>query len=339
MDRPEISVVVLAYGEEDWLGDAVASVLASEGVSLELVVVDNGCTSDAVAALPDDPRLRVLVPPTNLGFAAGVNFGAQHCAAPLLAMVNSDAEVRRDCLALLQRRLEDPAVGIAGAMILLADKPGFINSAGNPLHVLGLSWAGHLGEPLEGLGGIRPEASVSGACMVVRRDLWDRLRGFPPEFFAYFEDLDLCWRTRLLGLRVDLVPEAQALHHYEFSRNDLKMYLLERNRLAFVLTTYGSRTLLLLALPLAAFEIAMVGVAAVQGWGRQKVRGWWWIATHTQWLRERRRAIQTNRVVPDRHLERFWMPEFDSSQMPLPRGARPLQSLLTAWWTVAKARI
>lgn len=332
MERPEISVVLLAYGEEEWLGDAVASVLASEGVSVEVVVVDNGCTSDAIVTLPDDPRLRVVVPATNLGFAGGVNFGASHCMAPLLAMVNSDAEVEPDCLDLLRRHLEDPAVGIAGAVILLADKPGFVNSAGNPLHVLGLSWAGHLGEPVAGLGDVRPPASVSGACMAVRRELWDRLHGFPPEFFAYFEDLDLCWRTRLVGLRVDLVTEARALHHYEFSRNDLKMYLMERNRLAFVLTTYGGRTLAVLAVPLVAFDAAISLLAVAQGWGKQKFRGWWWLATHASWLRARRRRVQESRLVPDRELRQFWTTTFDSNQMPLPEAAHPLEVMLRAWW-------
>jgi len=339
MDSPEISVVVLAYGEEEWLDDAVASVLASEGVTLEVVVVDNGCTSAAVAALPDDPRLRVVVPRSNLGFAGGVNFGARHCTAPVLAMVNSDSEVEPGCLALLRRRMYDPAVGIAGAVIMLSDEPGLVNSAGNPLHVLGLSWAGHLREPVEGLSRVHAEASVSGACMAVRRELWDRLGGFPPEFFAYCEDLDLCWRTRLLGMRVDLVLGARAHHHYEFSRNDLKMYLMERNRLAFVLTTYGSRTLSVLALPLAAFEVAMVALAIRQGWGPQKVRGWWWLLTHVTWLRQRRRTLQGSRVVPDSELRRFWTPVFDSNQMPLPAVARPLEVLLIAWWGAVRNHI
>lgn len=339
VNKVDVSVVILAFGEEEWLGRAVDNVLASEDIAVEVVVVDNGCTSDAVARLAPDTRLRVVTPAKNLGFAGGVNLGAAHTSAPVIAMVNSDAEVAPSCLSLLHRRLDDPSVGIAGAVILLADEPELVNSAGNPLHVLGLSWSGHLREPLESLTRVKAEAGVSGACMALRREVWDRLGGFPEEFFAYHEDIDLCWRARLLGLRVDLVLGATAVHHYEFSRNDLKMYLMERNRIAFIVTTYGPRTLVVLAVPLMAFELAMSVLALSQGWGRQKLEGWRWLISHAGWLRERRGRLQGSRLVGDRHLARYWTTRFDSSQMPLPAAARPLDWILAVWWGILRHTI
>ena len=91
-----ISVVMLAYGAESYLGEAVAAVLASEGVELELVLVDNGCTTDAVDRLPADPRLRVVVPGTNLGFTGGVNRGVESTTGDVIVLVNSDAVVAPD---------------------------------------------------------------------------------------------------------------------------------------------------------------------------------------------------------------------------------------------------
>ena len=56
---PSVSVAMLAYGEEEYLGEAVRAVLDSTGVNVQLIVVDNGCTSDAVATLPDgEPEVR-----------------------------------------------------------------------------------------------------------------------------------------------------------------------------------------------------------------------------------------------------------------------------------------
>ena len=60
---PRVSVVMLAFGDEAYLGPAVEAVLASVGVDVDLVLVDNGCTSDAVRTLPDDPRLLVVRAP------------------------------------------------------------------------------------------------------------------------------------------------------------------------------------------------------------------------------------------------------------------------------------
>ncbi len=331
-----ISVVMLAYGAEPHLGAAVAAVLASEGVDLELVLVDNGCTSDAVARLPEDPRLRVVVPGTNLGFTGGVNRGAEVAVGDVLVLVNSDAVVAPDAVALLADRVADPAVGLAGALVVLGDDPGTINSAGNPLHVLGLSWAGAMGRPAAEAAGLREVASVSGAGLAVRREVWTALGGFPTPYFAYLEDLELAWRCWQRGLRVELVPAAVVVHHYEFSRSPLKMYLLERNRLLVLATCHQARTLALLALPLLAFEAAIALVAVLQGWGGQKARGWRWIVRHRRWVRERRREVQAARTVPDRALVRLLTDRFDPAQTPLPRAAAPLEWLLRLYWAAAR---
>lgn len=330
------TVLMLAFGQEEYLHEAMAAVLASVEVELEVVLVDNGCTSDAVRTLPPDPRVHILTPPTNLGFTGGMNHAARHAVGGPLVLVNSDAEVEPRAVAELVAALRKPGTGIAGACIVLADDPATVNSAGNPLHPLGLCWAGGLDEPVAAHQVPGPQASVSGACLAVDRDVWDDLGGLAPELFAYMEDLDLCWRAWQRGLTVEYVPAARAAHHYEFSRSPLKMYLLERNRLIFVLTTYGARMLLLMALPLLAFEIAIVAVAVAQGWGRAKVRGWWWLITHVGSVGRRRRLVQSSRKVPDRLLVHLITDRFDSNQMPLPPAAAPLEGLLRLWWRMAR---
>lgn len=335
-ELPRATVLMLAYGDEPYLHDAVASVLSSEGVDLRIVLADNGTTTDAVATLPADPRLRIVTPTHNLGFAGGMNHAARHAGDGPLVLVNSDAEVEPDTIAELLAALEDPAVGIACGCVVLADRPDTVNSAGNPLHVLGLCWAGGLGEPVTAHQTPGPVPSASGACAAVARDLWDELGGFPSEYFAYMEDLELSWRTWQHGRTVSYVPAARAAHHYEFGRSPLKMYLLERNRLFFVLTAYGPRMLALLALPLLAFEVAMLAVAVTQGWGRQKVRGWGWLLTHAGVVARRRRLVQSGRTVPDRDLTHLLTDVFDSQQIPLPTAAAPIQGLLRVWWRVVR---
>lgn len=333
---PDVSVVMLAFGAEPFLHDAVRAVLASTGVDVELVLVDNGCTSDAVATLPADSRLRVLTMARNLGFTGGVNAGASQVRAPVIALVNSDAVVADDALRHLVSALADPTVGIASGQVRLADDPDRVNSVGNPLHVLGLSWAGAMGEPVTAHTAPGPVASATGACMAVRTSTWRDLGGFPEEFFAYLEDLELSWRCWQRGLRVQYVPDAVAVHHYEFSRSPLKMYLVERNRIAFVLTTYAARTLVLLALPLLAFDVAMLVVSAAQGWPRAKLRGWWWLARHVGWLARRRREVQRARTVPDRDLVPLWSDTFDPAQLPLPPGGGAAQAVLRAYWRLVR---
>ncbi|WP_251150347.1 glycosyltransferase family 2 protein [Cellulosimicrobium sp. Marseille-Q4280] len=337
MTQPDVSVVVLAFGAEEYLHEAVRAVLASEGVTIELVVVDNGCTSDAVGRLPADERVEVLTPGRNLGFTGGVNLGARRAHGRFLALVNSDAVVEPSTLSRLVTHLEGaPDVGVAGATVLLADSPGTVNSAGNPLHVLGLSWAGRMGTPAAEVPAVRDVASASGACLVLRRDLWEHLRGFPDEYFAYMEDMELSWRCWQQGLRVQVLGDARVLHHYEFSRSPLKMYLVERNRWLLLLTCHERATLAALALPLVAFDLALLLVAVLQGWGRQKVAGWWWCLTHASWIRRRRAVVQRARTVPDRELFSLLTDTFDPAQTPLPPAARPLEGVLRAYWSTAR---
>ncbi len=333
---PRVTALMLAYGAEPYLHDAVDAVLASAGVDVDLVLVDNGCTTDAVRGLPDDPRITLVTPSQNLGFTGGMNLAARRASGDYLLLVNSDAIVELDAARELVAALATPGVGVAGGNVRLADQPDLVNSVGNPLHVLGLSWAGGMGEPATEHATRGPVASASGACMALRRSLWESLGGLVEPFFAYAEDLEMCWRCWQRDLRVEYVPTAVAVHHYEFSRTPLKMYLVERNRLAFLLTCYGGRTLALLAPVLLAFELALVAVAAKQGWLRQKVRGWGWLVTHGAWIRARRAEVQRERLVPDRDLAHLMTDRFDPAQFPLPAGSQVAQAALARYWRAVR---
>jgi GT2 family glycosyltransferase len=247
----------------------------------------------------------VVRPGDNLGFAAGCNLGARHATGEYLAFVNGDAVVRSDALGHLVRGLGDD-VGLTTASLRLYDDPETLNSAGNPVHYLGLSWAGGLGVPAaeyeHGRSGPEDVASGTGAATVLRADRFAALGGFCEPMFAYCEDTDLSLRCWQRGWRVVLVPDAVVLHRYEFSRNPEKLYLLERNRLFMVLTVYSGRLLASVVGPLLALELAMLAVAAKDGWARRKVAGWWWLLTHAGEVRRRRRAVQAARVVPDTRL-------------------------------------
>ena len=331
---PNVSAVVLAYKAEPWLRRAVESLLASEKVTADVVLVDNGCTTDDVEVLAKLAGVTVVRPGTNTGFAGGCNLGARSATGEYLALVNGDAVVEPTTLARLVEEAARPDVGIAVASVRLAEDPTLLNAGANPIHVLGLSWSGRMGQP-ETLTEPTETAGASGACVVVPKAHWDSLGGFDEEYFAYHEDADLSIRTWRRGLRVLYVPDAVAVHRYEFSRNDFKMYLVERNRLLFVSTLWSSRALVLLALPLAGLEAAMTLLAATQGWLPAKARGWRWLWQHRGHIRARRKVLKAEATVPDR----VWMARLttkvDASVIPVPALASTINGLVTIWWRVA----
>jgi GT2 family glycosyltransferase len=334
-EAPGVSAIVLAWKAEPWLRRCVEALLASEKVTVDVVLVDNGCTTDDVEVLEQLPGVTVVRPGENLGFAGGCNIGARSATGEHLALVNGDAIVEPTTLARLVEEAGDPAVGIAGGSIRLADDPRLLNSAGNPVHVLGLSWSGRLGEPEEGT---EPYdvAVGSGACMVMRRALWEELGGFDAEYFAYHEDSELSMRVWRRGLRVVYVPDAVAVHRYEFSRNEYKYYLIERNRLMFLATLWGWRALLLLSPALLGLELAMVALAAKQGWLGAKLRSWRWLLGHVGHISRRRRMLQAERTIPNRQWMGLLTDVLDPTAIALPAVTGPLNAVMRVYWRLVR---
>lgn len=336
MSGPTITVVTVAYGAEPWLEQSVKACLASVDVTVDLVLVDNGCTDGAVDRLRTHRGVTVVHDGTNVGFAEGCNIGVRAASADLIVLVNPDAIVAPDALGKLARVVTRDGVGIATASVRLADRPHLLNAAGLSLHFLGVSWAGSFEEPVASHQVECEVAGGSGAAMMVRRSLWNDLGGLCAEFFAYYEDCDFAIRLRQRGWRVIYVPDAVVLHRYEFGRNNNKFFLVERNRVVMVLSLWSARTLLLLAPMFLAFEGAVLLLAIRQGWWREKVRSWWWIMRHARWIRQRRAAAQATRTVSDRALLPVMQDTLDPGNFPLPVALAPLQVPLRLWWRTVR---
>ena len=335
MTAPLVGVVVLAWQDEPYLVECVGSILTSAGVDVRLVLVDNGCTAAHLAAVPPDDRIEILRPGRNTGFAGGCNLGVDALDTGFVALVNSDCVLRPDTLALLAAEAARPGIGPVMAGIRLAEPPNLVNSAGNPVHLIGLSWAGGMDtvetrtEPYDVTG-------ASGACVMLAGPVWKALGGFDEEYFAYLEDTELSLRAWRLGLRARCVPAAVALHHYEFSRNAHKMYLLERNRLMLVATLWSARALALLAPLLLVMEVLLAGYAVASGWGGGKFRGWVWLWAHRAHIRARRAALQAERVVPDAEWMAHLTPSFDPSAIGPAPLTRIVNVVVRAYWSVAR---
>ncbi|MGH3714054.1 MAG: glycosyltransferase family 2 protein [Micromonosporaceae bacterium] len=332
MTQPRVSAVVLAWKAEPWLPRAVEALLDSKGVEADVVLVDNGCATDDVALLAARDRVTVVTPGENLGFAGGCNLGAAHATGDYIALVNSDCVVEPETLARLVEVVDQPGIGVVVGSVRLSEDPTLINAGANPIHVLGLSWSGGFGqpetrtEPYDTLGG-------TGACMLTSAAHWRRLGGFDDAYFAYHEDAELSVRTWRLGERVVVVPDAVAVHRYEFSRNAYKFYLIERNRLMLLTTVWSGRALFLLAPPLVALELAMLALGLRQGWAKEKVRGWSWLWQHRGHLRRRRRQLRAERTIPDRQWMAMLTPTLEPAAMELPAGTGLLNVLMRGYWT------
>lgn len=332
-----VSAVVLAYGDEPWL-DACLTALSEARV--EIVLVDNGSARPVtVGRWESREDVTVVRPGRNLGYAGGCNAGARAARGDTFVFVNSDAIVQPRAIEAIVAAVAQPEVGLACASIRLADTPHLLNSAGNPFHYLGVVWAGHFGEPAAEHAQPADVATVTGATFAVRREVWEALGGFEEAWFAYHEDSDLSLRAWQQGWRVRFEPAAVVHHHYEFTRHARKNYLLERNRLLNLLTLYQARTLVVLLPMLVLFELLMTLLAARQGWLREKLRGYGWIARHAGDVARRRRRVQRARVRTDRDLAPMWASRLVLASIEQPPGLRSLNAALAAYWRLARRLI
>lgn len=331
-----VSALVVAYGDEPELGDCIDALLASVDAAVDVVVVDNGDRSGHLERFARNPRVDVYRPGANLGFAGGCNAAAERAAGDVFVLVNPDVVVEPHALARVAAVAVEPDVGIATASVRLASDPEVMNSAGNPVHYLGLAWAGGHGDSATLHAERVPVASASGACCAIRAELWRELDGFDPAYFAYHEDVELSLRCWQRGRQVVYVPDAIALHHYEFSRNTGKSYLLERNRLVTVLTTYSARTLLLITGPLIVLELAMLAIAAAGGWLPAKLRGYGWLVTHGPALVARHRRLQRERTRTDHDLIALFETRFDATNVPVVRAQRALNRVSTGYGRILR---
>ena len=315
------------------------SILASQGVSADVVLVDNGCLSADLEYVGGLAGVTLLRPHLNLGFAAGANLGARTAKGEFLAFVNSDAVVDSHALHEFAKALRDPLVGLVTGSIRLMAQPSRVNSCGNPVHYTGISWAGGMGQPASDFMQVREVASASGAAMACRREVWLRLGGFLEEMFAYLEDTELSLRCWQRGLKVMFIPSAVVLHDYEFSRNATKFGLLERNRLIMVLTLYEWHTLAVLAPALLAVEMATLALSMKQGWISQKLNGWLWLIRHREWISKRRAEMQAQRMRDDVQVMSHMTAGFDPGQQFGTMSQWLISNSSKGYWTLVRGLI
>ena len=334
-----VSVVIVTYDSAGAVAESLPALLRELGPRDELIVVDNASrdgTAERVRELA--PGARLLAQRDNLGFAAGCNVGAAAASGDLLVFLNPDAVVEAGWGEAIRRPLGDGSGLGAWMGLVLAERGTVVNTSGGVVHFTGIAWAGQAGAPLAAAPAEPGEvAFASGACLAVPRAQWERLGGFPEDYFMYCEDVELSLRVWLWGGRVGIEPAARADHDYAFGKGELKWRLLERNRWATILRVYPGALLALLAPALVATELALLAVAHASGWGAAKRAAVADVARALPRLLRERRAIQARRAISSAEFARLLAPDLDSPYLGAAGRSALLRAGLRAYWAGVNA--
>ncbi len=217
------SVVILNWNTTGYLERFIPDILHSiQGLDAELVVADSASTDGSLEMMASKfPEVRRIALDANYGFTGGYNRALQEIDSEYYVLLNSDIEVKDGWLQPLVGTLDNhPDIGACAPKLhSWYDRNNFeyAGAAGGYIDSLGFPFCrGRIMKMVEKDEGQydTPEDVLwaTGACLMVRSNLFHKLGGLDNRFFAHMEEIDLCWRMQLEGYKVRIVPQSVVWH-------------------------------------------------------------------------------------------------------------------------------
>lgn len=214
----ELSIIILNYNTCSLLDGCLQSIVNNlKGVSYEIIVIDNNSSDDSRTMVKKKyPEAILKESKENLGYGKGNNIGIKISSGKYILILNSDTLLIKDGIQMLLEYVKtNSKVGIAG--------PGLLNKDGSKQKSVGVFYT-----PLnailmlfgaERLGFLRyaPDNPsmvdwVSGACLMIKKEIFDRIGSFDEKLFMYMEDVEFCYRAKQYGILTACFPQAKIFH-------------------------------------------------------------------------------------------------------------------------------
>jgi len=241
------AIVILNYNGEGMLKKFLPSVLAFS--QSDIWVVDNASSDESRTLLKTVfPTVNLITLKENFGFAGGYNWGLAELEGKYqyYILLNTDVEVTPEWdLKLVSYASLLPEYAAFQPKILSFQNPDqfdYAGAAGGFIDLLAYPYCrGRLWDHLENDTGQYDNSIdvdwASGACMLVKAEIFHKLSGFDAHFFAHMEEIDLCWRMRNLGWRIGYFGEVKVYHVGGATldrKSPKKLYLNIRNSLSMI---------------------------------------------------------------------------------------------------------
>lgn len=266
----ELAIVILTWNGRNFLEDFLPDLVAySPGA--RIVVADNASTDDTLFFLENRyPALEVIRNAENGGFAKGYNDALKLIKAKYYLLLNSDVLVTENWLDPLYRGIQEEKTAAVQPKILAFHDRKHFEHAGAAGGFIDKNYypfcRGRIFDTTEeDKGQYEGETEVfwtSGACMLIRADVYHEAGGFDGDFFAHMEEIDLCWRLKRLGYRFRVIPSSVVYHVGGGTLNynsPNKVYLNFRNSLYMICKNYRGPLFLKLV-----YRMILDGLAAMQ---------------------------------------------------------------------------
>jgi N-acetylglucosaminyl-diphospho-decaprenol L-rhamnosyltransferase len=229
-----LSIVTLNYKKKELTIACMESLYKQfrkefENDQLELIIVDNDSQDDSVPVLRKEIKekkyknINLIANPTNSGFGAGCNTGAWASKGEFILFQNNDTIVKDAGIYTMAMYMnEHPEIAILGGQLRNFD--GSLQASTGKFYTLGYAALLLLGGQRFGVLDKSPKEIqkvdwVKGGLLMIRRDVFEELKGFDENIFMYTEDMELCYRAHKLGKQIYFYPHVMVLHKEHGSAN------------------------------------------------------------------------------------------------------------------------
>lgn len=309
----------------------------------KVFITDNQSTEDSFSFLKQAaPEAEIIRNEKNEGFAKGNNDAmraALEQGFDYIILFNMDTIIETDCISQLVKAAEsDSLIGAVQARMMFWPDENRINSLGNVTHFLGFGYCVGYGGKWSGDSSKSPDIGYpSGAAVLLKKEILERIGLFDEEFWMYNEDQDLGWRIWLTGRRCVLAPQAVVYHKYEFSQRIQRYYWMDRNRILSIIKNYQVSTLLLISFAFVIMEFGQLLFVLQRGLLREKLQVYKYFFSPENWrtILRNRRESQALRKVADRDIlqifsGRIWYEEIGGW------GLKLFNFIFDYYWRVVK---
>jgi N-acetylglucosaminyl-diphospho-decaprenol L-rhamnosyltransferase len=230
------SIILVNYNGSEFLADCLQSILHFVDFNAcEVIIVDNASTDDSVNIIKNKfSSFKLICSSVNLGFSKANNLAVKHSIGKHLLFLNTDTILLENSPQILSDYLtQHQDVGVISARIIFEDSSYQLSSGRLPNIVIelfdkiryGLDKKWHnlfAGIYTKKYSTVKEVGWVTGACLMICRDVFEQLGGFDESFFMYFEDKDICKRINDIGFKVIYYPLTSIIHLLGGSSQSIK---------------------------------------------------------------------------------------------------------------------
>mgnify|MGYP006117564497 CR=1 FL=1 len=305
--KPLISIIILNYNAGNLLLECVESISNSNYKNLEIIVVDNISKDNSHKICKKKfPDIILIENKKNLGYCGGNNIGIEQANGEFLVILNPDVIVEPNWLNELLIAFRKHGKGLYQPKILATTDNSTLISAGNMIQLFGFGFSRGKGEKDRGQYEKDEEVGyASGTCLFSSSNIFSEIGNFDTYLFAYHDDLDLCWKARLKGIKSFYIHKSIIYHPlegYSFKWNSFKFFLMERNRLYCLKKNFSKKTIFKLLPSLILVDIAVTLFYLKKGFISEKIKANLDILKNYNQISRNHNLIQKNRIIDDREI-------------------------------------